>query len=331
MEGTLKETQVAKRPKFLQRLIQIPEIGVLIPLVALILLFYFLNPVFLSFKNVASMLRALSFIGIIALGQTFLMISGEFDLSVGSTAGLGAIVTAYLMVNAQWGIVPSILGGLAAGAIVGLVNSFVILKMGVPAFIATLAMLNIAKGVNYLIDKGYSIYPLPKPINDFGTAQPLEISWSFIIFILLAVIFDQILRRTVHGRKLYAVGGNREVANLAGINTKLIKTTGFVLVGIMSSFAGILLMSRIITGNPTIGQGWELNVISAVVIGGVSLFGGSGTIAGAVIGLMIMQVVSTGLIVVGMDPYWQTIAIGTIMIIAVAVDLLRRRAKTASS
>jgi ribose transport system permease protein len=192
-------------------------------------------------------------------------------------------------------------------------------------------MLNIAKGINYLIDKGYSIYPLPQPISDFGLASPLGISWSFFIFIVLAVIFDQILRRSVHGRTLYVVGGNKEVANLAGISPKLVKASGFVLVGAMSGLGGILLMSRIITGNPTIGAGWELNVISAVVIGGVSLFGGSGTIAGAVIGLMIMQAVSTGLVVIGVDPYWQTVAIGSIMILAVAIDLLRRRAKTASS
>ena len=277
------------------------------------------------------MLRALSFVGIIALGQTFLMISGEFDLSVGSTAGLCAIVCSHLMANLGWGIAPAIVAGLVTGAVVGLVNSFVVLKMGVPAFIATLGMLYMARGVNYLISKGYSIYPLPEPINDFGVSQPGGISWSFFIFIILAFIFDQVLRRTVHGRKLYAVGGNKEVANLAGISPNLIKASGFVLVGVMAGLAGILLMSRIVTGQPTIGLGWELNVIAAVVIGGVSLWGGVGTIAGAVIGLLIMQVVSTGLIIINVDPYWQTVAVGAIMILAVFLDLLRRRAKISSS
>jgi ribose transport system permease protein len=203
--------------------------------------------------------------------------------------------------------------------------------MGVPAFIATLGMLYMARGVNYLISKGYSIYPLPDILNEFGVAQPAGISWSFFIFVVLAIIFDQVLRRTVHGRKLYAVGGNREVANLAGISVNLIKASGFVLVGMMAGLAGMLLMARIVTGQPTIGLGWELNVIAAVVIGGVSLWGGSGTVAGAVIGLMIMQVVNTGLIVIGVDPYWQTVAVGAIMILAVFLDLLRRRAKLSSS
>ena len=199
---------------FGRRIFAIPELGVLIPLLLFIAFFYILNPIFLSPKSMANMLRALSFVGIIALGQTFLMISGEFDLSVGSTAGLCAIVCSHLMANLGWGIAPAILAGLATGAVVGLVNSFVVLKMGVPAFIATLGMLYMARGVNYLISKGYSIYPLPEPVNDFGVSQPGGISWSFFIFIILALIFDQVLRRTVHGRKLYAVGGNKEVAFL---------------------------------------------------------------------------------------------------------------------
>jgi ribose transport system permease protein len=316
---------------FGRRIFTIPELGVLLPLLLFIAFFYILNPVFLSPKSMANMLRALSFVGIIALGQTFLMISGEFDLSVGSTAGLCAIVCSHLMANMGWGIAPAIVAGLLTGAVVGLVNSFVVLKMGVPAFIATLGMLYMARGVNYLISKGYSIYPLPEPINEFGVSQPGGISWSFFVFIVLAIIFDQVLRRTVHGRKLYAVGGNKEVASLAGINVNIIKTSGFVLVGVMAGLAGILLMSRIVTGQPTIGLGWELNVIAAVVIGGVSLWGGVGTVAGAVIGLLIMQVVNTGLIIISVDPYWQTVAVGAIMILAVFLDLLRRRAKISSS
>ena len=164
MEATIVETKSSPltviRSAF-RRLFAIPEVGVLIPLLAFILIFYALNPVMLAPKNVANMLRALSFVGIIALGQTFLMISGEFDLSVGSTAGLCAIVCSHMMANLGWGIAPAILAGLATGAAVGLVNSFVVLKMGVPAFIATLGMLYMARGVNYLISKGYSIYPLP--------------------------------------------------------------------------------------------------------------------------------------------------------------------------
>jgi ribose transport system permease protein len=323
--------QASQRGSILRQIIAVPEVGVLIPLVGFIILFYYLNPIFLSPNNVATMLRAMSFTGVIALGMVFLMVSGEFDLSVGSTAGLCAIVCSYLLANFKWAIFPAVMAGLLTGAAVGAVNAFVVLRMEVPAFIATLGMLNIAKGLNYLISKGYSIYPLPDAINNFGVAQPWNISWSFFIFIGMAVVFDQVLRRTVHGRKLYAVGGNKEVANLAGINVKWIKASGFVLTGMMAGLAGMLLMARIITGQPTIGLGWELNVIAGVVIGGVSLWGGSGTIAGAVIGLLIMQVVNNGLVVINVDPYWQTVVIGVIMIVAVFIDLIRRRAKATSA
>ncbi len=315
---------------FFRRVFAVPEVGVLIPLIGFIVIFYLINPAFLNPDNIAAMVRAMSFIGVIALGQTFLMISGAFDLSVGTVAGMSSVVCAALMVWYKWPVPAAILGGLATGAAVGLINSFVVLKLGVPAFIATLGMLNIARGISYLITKGYTIYPLPEVVNNFGTAEPLNTSWSFIIFVIMAVIFAFVLAKTSYGRKLYAVGGNPEVARLAGISPAKIQLSGFILTGVCSAIAGMLLMARIVVGNPTIGIGWELNVIAGVVIGGVSLFGGSGSIIGAVIGLLIMAVVNNGLVVIKLDPYWQTVAIGLIMIIAVAIDILRRRSKTVS-
>jgi len=329
-ETTVKPQSTRFSGNFLRRLLAIPEVGVLIPLLGFILLFYLINHAFLNPDNIAAMLRAMSFIGVIAMGQTFLMISGAFDLSVGAVAGMGAVICAAMMVWFHWPVPLAVLAGLATGALVGLVNSFVVLKLGVPAFIATLGMLNIAHGISYLITKGYTIYPLPDIVNKFGTAEPLNTSWSFIIFVVMAVIFAFVLGYTSYGRKLYAVGGNPEVARLAGISPAKIQMSGFILTGMCSALAGMLLMARIVIGNPTIGIGWELNVIAGVVIGGVSLFGGAGSIVGAVIGLLIMAVVNNGLVVIKLDPYWQTVAIGLIMITAVAIDILRRRSKTVS-
>jgi len=338
MEETLPKQELTSQPKsvlsvesFFRRLFAIPEVGVLIPLLGFILIFYLMKPNFLSGDNIATMLRAMSFIGVIAMGQALLLISGAFDLSVGSVAGLSAIVCSYAMVRMNLPIPVAVLAGLGTGALAGLINSFVVLKLGVPAFIATLGMLYIAKGIDFLISKGYTIYPLPEAVNKFGTAEPLNTSWSFVIFVILAVIAAFVLGKTTYGRKLYAVGGNPEVARLAGINPARIQLSAFVLTGMCASLAGMLLMARIVTGNPTIGMGWELNVIAGVVIGGVSLFGGSGSIPGAVIGLLIMQVVTNGLVVIGVDPYWQTVAIGLIMIVAVAIDILRRKSKTAAA
>jgi len=157
-ETTTKPQTSQTTGNLFRRLFAIPEVGVLLPLLGFVIIFYLINPAFLNPDNIAAMVRAMSFIGVIALGQTLLMISGAFDLSVGSVAGLSAIVCSALMVRYHWSIPAAILGGLATGAITGLVNSFVVLKLGVPAFIATLGMLNIAKGVDFLISKGYTIY-----------------------------------------------------------------------------------------------------------------------------------------------------------------------------
>jgi ribose transport system permease protein len=326
-----KDTVSRTLGNFLRRIFAIPEVGVLVPLLLFIGIFYALNPTFLSPMSITTMLRAMSFVGIIGIGQTLLLISGAFDLSVGSTAGLAAIVFSYAMVKMNLPIPVAVLAGVGTGVMVGLANSFSVLKLGVPPFIATLGMLYIAKGITFLISKGYTIYPFPEVLQRFGPAEPFGTSWSFIIFVVLAVIAHLVLSKTTYGRKLYAVGGNPEVARLAGISPSTIQLSGFVITAVGAALAGMLLSARIVTGNPTIGLGWELNVIAGVVIGGVSLFGGSGSIPGAVIGLLIMQVVTSGLVVAGVDPYWQTVAVGVIMIAAVAIDILRRRSKIAAS
>jgi ribose transport system permease protein len=275
------------------------------------------------------LLRGMSYVGVIAIGMTFLMISGEIDLSVGSVAGLCAVVSAWLMKSAGWSVFPAVIAGLLTGGLAGLINGLVTVRANVPAFIATLGMMYIARGFNYLVCAGYPIYPLPESVRNFGAADTLGTSWSFVIFIVLIAIFDFILRWSVPGRTVYATGGNKEVARLAGINTDLVKILCFVLTGTMAALGGMQLMFRINVGQPEIGVSWELEVISAVVIGGVSLFGGVGTIIGTLWGLAIMQVIRSGLVITGVNTHWQTVAIGLIMIVAVLLDLLRRRAKLA--
>lgn len=311
----------------LRRMLTIPELGILVPLIAFTLLFSSLNSSLLSSNNVQALLRGMSFVGIIAIGQTLLMVAGELDLSVGSVAGLCAIVAAWLMKSAGWPIGAALAGGVGLGAAVGLVNGLVAVKLGLPAFIATLGMLYIARGFNYLICAGYPIYPLPEPVKAFGAAEPFGLSWSVLIFALLALVGDFVLRRTVFGRKICATGGNKEVARIAGIDTDAMKIACYALTGALAAVAGILTMARLNVGQPEIGQGWELDVIASVVIGGVSLFGGVGTVLGSFLGLLVMQVVRSGLVMTGVNTHWQTVAVGTIMIIAVGMDLLRRRAK----
>jgi ribose transport system permease protein len=313
--------------KFLRKLWAIPEAGIFVPLLVFTLVFFCLNQSFLEPNSVAAMLRAMTFVGIIAVGQTWLMIAGGIDLSVGSVAGLCAIVSSWLMKTQGWPVEAGLLAGLAVGFMAGLVNGLIVVRFGIPAFIATLGMLYVARGLNYLLCQGYPIYPIPDPLKDLGRAEPLGLSWAFVVFFLLAGIGDFALRRTVYGRMVYATGGNVEVARIAGINTAWVQIGCYMLTGAMAAVAGMLLMSQLNVGQPEIGVGWELDVIASVVIGGVSLFGGVGTVVGTFLGLLIMQVVRSGLVVTGVNTHWQTVAVGVIMVTAVGVDLLRRRTK----
>jgi ribose transport system permease protein len=313
--------------KFLRKLWAIPEAGIFVPLLVFTLVFFCLNQSFLEPNSVAAMLRAMTFVGIIAVGQTWLMIAGGIDLSVGSVAGLCAIVSSWLMKTQGLPVEAGLLAGLAVGFMAGLVNGLIVVRFGIPAFIATLGMLYVARGLNYLLCQGYPIYPIPDPLKDLGRAEPLGLSWAFVAFVLLAGIGDFALRRTVYGRMVYATGGNVEVARIAGINTAWVQIGCYMLTGAMAAVAGMLLMSQLNVGQPEIGVGWELDVIASVVIGGVSLFGGVGTVVGTFLGLLIMQVVRSGLVVTGVNTHWQTVAVGVIMVTAVGVDLLRRRTK----
>lgn len=304
----------------------VPEVGALVPLVVLTAVFGILSPVMLSPESLAGLLRTMQFLAIVAVGQAVLMIAGELDLSVGAVAGLCSILAAWLMKDAGWPVPLALALALLAGAAAGLVNGLIAIVVGVPAFITTLGMLYVARGTAYLISSS-PVYNLPPALFAFGDARPLGLSWSFFIFLALAAVVDLGLRFTVWGRMVYATGGNREVARVAGINTTAVKVACFVLTGTLASLAGLLQMASFNIGQPEAGRGWELDVIAGVVIGGTSLFGGLGTVAGACLGLLLMQLVRSGLVMVGVSTHWQTVAVGGIMVAAVAFDLLRRRAR----
>lgn len=306
--------------------IAIGEVGVIAALLLLVAFFYFLQPAFLSERNLRAILNVVSFVGIIAVGQTMLMVAGEFDLSVGSTAGLSAVVAGKLMTAAGWPVEVAILGGIGVGALIGLINGFVVVRLRIPAFIQTLGMLFIGQGLIQLVTNGYPVYPLPAEIGVIGTTSlAFGLGWSFAFFIVVAVAADFVLRRTVLGRNMYATGGNQEVARLVGINTNLYKIGAFVTVGALAAIAGMFVMADLGSGGTSIGSGWELTVIAGVVVGGVSLFGGAGTVAGGVVGILMLKVVQSGLVVIGVNSNWQQIAVGVIMVLAVGLDILRRR------
>lgn len=307
-------------------LVAVGEVGVIAALVLIAGFFYLLEPAFLSGRNTRAIFNVVSFVGIIAVGQTILLISGEFDLSVGSVAGLSAVVAGKLMTAAALPVPLAILGGLGVGAALGLLNGLIVVRLGIPAFIQTLGMLFIGQGLIQVVTGGYPVYPLPPQVSEFGmTSIGFGLGWSFAFFVLLALLADLVLRRTVLGRNLYATGGNKEVARLVGINTATYKIGAFTLVGALSGIAGMFVMADLGSATTSIGSGWELVVIAGVVVGGVSLFGGAGTVAGGVVGILLLKAVQSGLVVIGVNSNWQQIAVGVIMVLAVGLDILRRR------
>lgn len=302
------------------------EVGIFIPLVILIVFTGLLRPNFFSINNIAAVLRALAFLGIVAIGETLVILLGEIDISVGQVAGLGAVLGTWFMVH-DVPVLASILLTLVLCGLVGMTNGILVSYVKVSAFITTIGMLYIVRGVKLFITKGYPIYPIPKEINDFGAATPLKISWAFIICIVLFFTFGIILAKTVYGRKLYTVGDNKDVARLVGIKVERVKISAFILCSMLASLAGILLTAQLQSGTHTIGEGWELNVIAATAVGGISLTGGAGSMLGTVIGVFILQILTNSLILLGIDSNIQTILTGMVMIGAVILDIVKRNRK----
>jgi len=321
-------TPSLKTPSLKARLlafVTVGEVGVMAALLLIVGLFYVLEPAFLSERNLRAILNVVSFVGMIAIGQTILLVAGEFDLSVGSVAGVSAVSAAQLMSAFAWPVPIAIMGGIGIGLIIGLVNGVVVVIFKIPAFIQTLGMMFIGQGLIQLITGGYPVYPLPESVSSFGISTfAFGLGWSFAFFMVAALVADLILRRTVLGRNLYATGGNPEVARLVGINITWYKIGAFMTVGALAAIAGMFVMADLQSGTTSIGSGWELVVIAGVVVGGVSLFGGVGTVAGGVLGILILKVVQSGLVVVGVDSNWQQVAVGVIMVAAVGLDILRR-------
>jgi len=319
--------------RLLRQFVAIPELGIAMAVVLLAIIFDCVNPTLLSWDSVATMLGAMPFVGIIAVGETFLMIAGELDLSVGKVAGMCAIIAGCLMRDHHWSMAMGVGAGLMIGAAVGLVNGLLAVWARIPAFIVTLGMFYVADGINKLVSGGDVIYPLPASLTEIGRAIPFDwpwlISWAFLALVAVACAGQFMLSRTVWGRMVCATGGNREVARIAGIRVGAVKVACYVLTSVLAALAGILQMAEHESGDSEIGTGWELKVIATVVIGGVSLFGGAGTVIGTMLGLALLAIVVGGLNVSGIGPNWQTVTFGVILVAAVGMDVLRRRTKRA--
>ena len=313
----------------LEKFVDVREVGVLMPLILAIILFWAKSDRFMTINNLTNVMRTAAFTIVTAIGQAYLIIAGSWDISVGAVYSIGGVVAASAMLTFGLPIWLSVLLALIVGAIFGMINGFLVINIKLPPFIATMGTMYVARGICTGYTKGASIYPLPEAFLKVGQEGikigGTQIPYVIIVAIVMAIIAGLILRYTTYGRKLFAAGGNGEAARLAGIPTRKIRFSAFVLTGVLAALTGILMASRVSSAQPNIGSGFEMTVVAACVIGGISMDGGAGSIIGVVMGSIFMAMISNGMTLIHVDAYWQQMVIGLVLIFACSLEFVRNR------
>jgi ribose/xylose/arabinose/galactoside ABC-type transport system permease subunit len=284
--------------------------------------FVIIAPQFFSLPNLINVALSIAITGILAVGMTALILTGGIDLSVGSVAALAGVVAA--MIASSGRVLAASLVALGLGLAVGLFNGLMIAQFRVPPFVVTLAMLTICRGLAFIVTSGRSIGNLPASFGVFGRERLLGVPVPVLLMLVVFVAGWFVLKRMVLGRYIYAIGGNREAAFLAGINVKRVILTVYLLNGLLVGLAGLVLASRLGAGVPNAGLQYELDVIAAVVVGGTSLNGGRGSVIGTFWGAVFIGVLNNGLNLAGIDPYMQKIALGLVILLAVLADQINK-------
>jgi ribose transport system permease protein len=301
--------------------------GSILGLIILCISFSILSPYFLTARNWSMILQQVSVLAIIALGELLVILTAGIDLSVGSLLALSMVVMAKAEV--EYGVNPflALFIGILVGLGFGLSNGLLYTKLHLPhPFISTLGMMMIARGLALMLTDGYPISGLSPTVCFLGTGQLGPIPMPLVCIIVCYLAFHIFLTQTVLGRKIYAIGGNREAAKLSGINVSRALTIVYCIAGFTFALGGILLAGRVNSAFPLAGQGYELDAIAAVIIGGASFFGGKGSVGGTLIGVLIIGVLRNGLNLLNVSPFAQMSIMGAVIIIAVYVDVLRRKA-----
>lgn len=296
------------------------NMGIMIGLLTLVVLLSVASPYFLTKVNFTNVLRQVTSNALLAFAITFCLIIGCMDLTIGSQVGLSGVMVAYCMVNLHLGFVPAMCVALIIGVGCGFINGFIVSRTKIPPYIVTLAMQNVLRGAAYLIAGGMAIKVTNDHFYNFGNGYILGIPIPVIIFAIMGIILSIILERSVYGRRMFAVGGNKEAAEYAGINIKSVQVRTYMISGFLAALAGIIVASRVYSGQPTSGTGFEADAIAAAVLGGTSFTGGRGSIGGTVIGILIIGVVANGLNLLEIPYYWQMVIKGLIILLAVFFD-----------
>ena len=304
-------------------------------LVVIMVIMSLLSSAFLSPGNLANVAKNFSFVGIVTLGVTLVIVTGGIDLSVGSTMALSAITCAIVMQAVSGtaiesiplaGMIVSLVAGLGVAVLIGLANGFLIAKVGLSPFVTTLGMLSIVRGLAYAVTEGRGQAPTGADVNlfyDLTDGNLAGVPVAVIYLLVLAAILGVVLHHTAFGRHVFALGGNEKAAALTGVAVERVKIAVYVLSALSAGFAGILMVGWLGSAPANLATGYELTIIAAAVIGGANLNGGIGGPAGAVIGALLIEVIRNGLVLAGINAYWQIVLVGGIIILAVLVDRLR--------
>lgn len=312
------------KPNIVKRIFAVNEVTILIALIAIIVITTIGNSNFMSMANITSLLRAVSITFVGSVGMMFVISTGVFDLSVGSTYGFAGIITGMLIVNGTpWGI--ALIIGVLVGAVIGFANGVIITKLNIPPLITTLGMQYIVKGMTNVITQGKPVTGFPDSFNFIGGGSvgeiPVPVFFAAILFVLAFVAY----KYSTFGRKLLAVGGNKETARLCGINVVAIQIIAFVIAGATAALVGILTAARLSSAQAAAGTGIEMTYIASVVIGGTSLSGGNSSTVGTLIGVGIMETLTVMTTLLHIDTYFQRIVVGIIIIVAVGIDVARHK------
>jgi ribose transport system permease protein len=302
-------------------------------LIVLFTVFSLASPNFRTFNNFVGILIATAVNGVLAVGVTFVIITAGIDLSIGTVMTLSAVMTGVVVTNSGLPVPLGVLAGVGTGALCGLVNGILISRMKLPPFIATLGMLNVAKGLALVISQLKPIYFSDTPsFNQIAMGSILgsiipgfDIPNAVLIMFGAAIVASLILSKTALGRYTFALGSNEEATRLSGVNVVKWKTAVYTLCGMFAGLAGVIMASRLNSAQPALGQGYELDAIAAAVIGGTSLSGGEGKIVGTIIGAFVISTLTNGLRILSVPQEWQTVVTGAIVILAVYADVIRRR------
>lgn len=323
----MSEPQVLSSTNYLSSVKKIfggEKIGLVVILGLLVAGMTVIKPVFLSPQNLINILLSASTNGIVASGVTYVILSGGLDLSVGSVVALSGTAVA-MLINTGMNSVFAIVLTLLIASLLGMINGFFITTIKVNALITTLGTMMVYRGLAYIISNGSAVYIKNKEFYSIGMGKVFGIPNPVIILIFVFIIFSVILSRTVFGRNLYVIGGNKEAARLTGININLYSYIIYVSSSVMAALSGIILAGRMTSGQPTAASGLELDAVTAVVLGGAALTGGIGSMSGTILGVLILTVFRNGLLLLNVDAFYQYIASGSLLLIAVTIDRVRNR------